>query len=330
MVTVGTPFFGIGAMRAGTTWLSDVLETYADCKMTPFKEIHFFDVRHGKYGGDNYYRSMAKRLATLGGSAAKRILVTLNRMEDRATSRSTETDDDELRGRSKAWSDDVRSQFLAGARLGKILPQMMDIMDVFSVRDVDSYVDYLKRNTVGAAAFGEITPAYGLLPAAGFAEMDRALPDARFIFIMRDPVERLWSHARYKAGIANKRGRKQIDPNVVFRNALQGTAAIGRSNYHRTIEELESVVPADRILYLFYETMTSPETGPAEIRRIEYSLGLGRAEIDPKIFASPVNASPPAKLDPQQEAAAIRLFQPVYAFVEKRFGRQSRWRSAVS
>jgi len=144
---------------------------------------------------------------------------------------------------------------------------------------------------------------------------------------MRDPVERLWSHIRYKRDRAERSGRGEKDANADFRDALQLPNATGRSEYQHTIEELERAIPRDRILYLFYETLTSPETGPEQIRRVENGLELRHREIDPRFFSKPVNASSPAKLTPENEIAAIKLFAPVYAFVEHRFGRICGWRT---
>jgi hypothetical protein len=325
LTPAGTPFFGIGAMRAGTTWLSEVLETRPDCRLAPLKELHFFDVRYGRFNGARYYRLKAERLAKLGSIAAKRMRAFLDSAEGDDSALATA--EQVAESHSSAWSDDFRAKFFADAQLGEIVPQMTNVVDAFSIRDVDSYVRYLYRNTVGASAFGEITPAYGLLPAEAFAEMDRTLPGAIFIFIMRDPVDRLWSHARYRAQNAERRRGKRLDPSSIFQKALKTRGEIGRSDYHLTISELEHVIPPDRILYLFFETMTAPDAGPSEIRRVEKALGLNRAEIDPGIFSRPVNASPSAELDSEQEATALELFTPVYEFVEKRFGRQPGWRS---
>jgi len=212
------------------------------------------------------------------------------------------------------------------------------LVDYFSIHDGDSYVSYLKRNAGQANAFGEISPAYALLPAAAFAEMDELLPGARFIFIMRDPIDRLWSSVRFRADRARRprhlkadrakgRRRPPNDLNADFRDILSRPTAIALSNYQHTIRELESVIPKERILYLFMETMTSRDTGPAEIRRIEAALGLEPAEIGPDILSDAVNASSAATLSPENLAAAMDVFAPVYAFIEQRFGKPLQWRS---
>ena len=317
-------------MRAGTSWLSELLGTHPDCGMPPYKELHFFDVRYGKYSGAEYYRAKANGLAQFGRSAARRIEAALDKMdteEENATALESDTDELPPGVASKPWTDEISEQFFAEAQLEKSLARIAKVVDAFFMRDVASYVEYLRRYAAGATAFGEITPAYSLLPAAAFAEMDAAFPSARFIFIMRDPVDRLWSQVRFRNDV--RRGRKlriSVDPNDDFRRALQRWDAVGRSSYQHTIEELESVVSVDRIHYLFYESMTSPETGPAEVRRIEAALGLRPIEIDQNFFSKPVHAAPPATLDAENEATAIQRFAPVYAFVEERFGRQRGWR----
>src|SRR3984957_14893909 len=198
------PFFGLGAMRAGTTWLSDLLRSYPDCAMTPFKEIHFFDIRYGRYGGFRHYRFKAKRLETLSRIVSKRVANALTKSLDEeleedpnGASRPAGT---ELTNdiHAAAWTDELRSKFFDHAQLDDSLRRISEIVDYLFLLDNKSYAEYLKRYAVGAKAFGEITPTYGLLPTSGGAEIDSLFPGVQFIFIMRDPVARLWSHVRYR------------------------------------------------------------------------------------------------------------------------------------
>ncbi len=61
-----------------------------------------------------------------------------------------------------------------------------------------AYLDYLGAGQ-GAAVVGDITPAYGLLSVERLRAM-AALGETRFLYILRDPVARLWSHVRMIAG----------------------------------------------------------------------------------------------------------------------------------
>lgn len=323
------PFFGIGAMRAGTTWLSRVLDIHPDCRMTPFKELHFFDTRYGKFSGNEYYSWLARSIESAGDRVSEILCRALDQLQSDGAVRGTagrKGAGPALGNSTGGWSDATRTDLFANARTDKTLSRISDYVEIFFLRNTDSYADYVRRSTLGATAFGEMTPSYSLLPAAAFAEMDRTLPGARFIFIMRDPVERLWSQARYRTGNAERLHGRQLKPEDIFDKLLLDQGATNRSDYRRTIGELESVIPADRILYFFYETMTSAETGPAEIRRMEDGLGLEHADLGQELFNRPVNASAPASLSRKQEAAAVDLFRPVYDFVEKRFGRLPGWR----
>ena len=333
---MGIPFFGIGAMRAGTTWLSGLLHGYPDCSVTPIKELHFFDTRYGVHSQASSYLDKARKLSQQASKLQERVKALFAKAgenghlrEDDEHDDSNDEDDEDLErdvletGNYTCWTDEVRRRFHEQARIEARIRRLEALQDFFSIRDLESYVDYMTRNSCGTAAFGEITPSYALLPSRAFAEMDGALPGARYIFIMRDPVDRLWSQVRYAAQRSKYPEKK---PNRLFRKALQYPEFVGRSGYQRTITELERVIPPARILYLFFETLVSPETGPAEIRRIESVLGLQRRETEPERFITPTNASREDELIPKNEVAAVQLLVPEYKFVSERFGIPSGWR----
>jgi hypothetical protein len=328
------PFFGIGAMRAGTSWLSDLLKRYPDCRIAPLKELHFFDSRHGVASGFNILVEKADKLA-LHATKIRSGLTESLRNELRETRRNDAPDAEEdafpaQNDRTREadahlrQSDEFRQSLFERLDMDRRLKKISEIVDFFSVRDLSSYVLYLTRGTAGASAFGEITPSYALLPAHAFAEMDEAFPGARFIFILRDPIDRLWSHVRY-VDSRKKRRRDKPDLDRAFRRALELPSFVARSSYSRTITTLESVIPSERILYLFYETMVSPDTGPGEIRRIESMLNLQPLNPGKGIFLTARNAAPESMLDPENRAAAFVALEAEYAFVADRFGLQEKW-----
>lgn len=331
---MGIPFYGIGAMRSGTTWLSALLRSYPDCAVTPVKELHFFDTRYGVHDISTSYLNQARILSEQGEKIQEYLQDKLARMEktghrrvanERSGSGGEAIALDILGpGSYTCWTDEVRRRFHEASRIGLRIKRLKASCDFFSIRDLDSYVDYVTRNGRDAAAFGEITPSYALLPSEAFVEMDSALPGARYIFIMRDPVDRLWSQVCYWYQASEKLKK---NPDVVFQRALQFPAYVQRSEYRRTIAQLESVIPADRILYLFFESLVSPESGPAEIRRIESFLGLQPRESTGERFERRVNASSTEKkLSARNEEPALELFAPEYEYVRERFGPRPGWR----
>lgn len=59
--------------------------------------------------------------------------------------------------------------------------------------DNSRYLPALNYGRMSERIVADITPAYALCTRASFAEMKAIHDDVRFVFLMRDPVERLWS-----------------------------------------------------------------------------------------------------------------------------------------
>ena len=103
-----------------------------------------------------------------------------------------------------------------------------------------------------AAVRGESTPGYASPWFPGVAERMRgAVPDARLIFLARDPIERMVSHYVQ----LRKMGRewRPID------RALGGPESVylGRSRYARSLRPFLESYPAERILFLRQEELRS-------------------------------------------------------------------------
>ena len=52
---------------------------------------------------------------------------------------------------------------------------------------------------------GDITPTYGLLSEADVDSMKSVIPNVKIIFLLRDPIDRAWSHMRMQAGKDQRR-----------------------------------------------------------------------------------------------------------------------------
>lgn len=271
---VSQVFFGIGAMKSGTSWLHTLLSQCPDCGLPPVKEVHFFDLRHTLPSGkpeDSSETFWHRRIAALGRD------------------------------------DIVRAQ----------------LMEVSALRTLDEYAAYLSR--FRKRAYGEITPSYALLPPQGFEEMVTLFPDAKFIFVMRDPVDRLWSQARFEAGGRSQPFRKGSAPGgeEVERRARIMLSRKGqvKSEYEMTIGNIESIVDRERILYLFYETLFTDDA----VAEIEQFLGIRLQVLASAMFSQRVNVSRPAEITPALRARVREVLAPTYAFIEQRFGRPLGW-----
>jgi hypothetical protein len=97
---------------------------------------------------------------------------------------------------------------------------------------------------------GEITPAYSMLDSATVARVRRLLPDTRIIFLMRNPVERAWSHALMEVG---RRGGRtdRLSDGLVRHFESEGSRL--RTDYVRTLDIWSSQYAPSRVFVGFLE-----------------------------------------------------------------------------
>jgi hypothetical protein len=153
-------FIGIGAQKAGTTWLYDMLAQNPSIWLPPLKEVHYFD-----YLGAPEARK-AKRSAHIEKVAGM--------LERGRTDKGSDSD-----GAAKAAF--MRS--LAGGHL--LTPEWYG-----SIFDYPGAKGRIK---------GEITPAYLELDENRMAVLAGMLPETKFVLIIREPVARTMSQLKMAA-----------------------------------------------------------------------------------------------------------------------------------
>lgn len=274
-----TMFYCIGAQKAGTTWLFDTLSRSNQVHFCKNKELHYFDVASGRDSG-----SMNSRI-----TAVQR-----------------------LAGRLVNETGPKNLNFL-----GRIA-DLADLLKIYSgeLGDHNPYLEYLLRDYAGQPVVADITPAYAMLKEETFADM-ATIGDAKFLFIMRDPVDRMWSHIRMTLLVEGH------DDGINFEDACAERAdilidsgrlqAIERGNYKLTMTRLEASVPRDRIKYVFFEDLFAPET----MNGICDFLG-----IDPITANGGKNSNTgrSAKMPERLRLAFEQAFAPQYAFVRAHLG----------
>ncbi len=155
-VSAGPHFLGIGAQRAGTTWLYANLSLQPGIWMPPVKELHYFDEK-----AHLPHPSFAWR--------------TLGRAEV-----------------DERWRRQLRTQWRARRREGRALSRW-EVRYFFGRPSDDWYVSLFEQGE--GRVSGEVTPSYTALPAGEVEHVHRLLPEARIILLMRNPIERAWSGA---------------------------------------------------------------------------------------------------------------------------------------
>lgn len=273
--------YGIGAQKAGTSWLFDCLSQSDECHSLPTKELHYFDALYDKGEAGH----MTDRLAQLRRTVAE----------------MTETVDPANRAR------------LRRARL------LVDRLSIHATTPGDHrpYVEHLLTGYDGQRIICDFTPSYSVLDSDAFAQMDSIGP-ARFIFILRDPVERLWSQIR----MSNSAKAKKLSDAAYLENCIaharellerRNPARIPRADYARTMAALEAVVPPKRIHYAFYEDLFTQDS----VNRICAFLGIAPVTVQAD---KRVNLGRSTSLPPDLAEALTTALAPQYAAVAARFG----------
>jgi len=178
-------------------------------------------------------------------------------------------------------------------------------------------------------AFGEITPSYSMLPAEGFLAIQRLYPDAKFIFLIRDPVERYLSHIRFIRKLRSLQGKepdKNFDADSEALAKLSNPGFLKRADYQGTIETLLSTTGENNLCVLFYENLFHQTQSHLELRRLcdFLSIELKPAEIDKKI-----NATEEIPFDQEVVNRIRAYFSPTYDYIHQRYEDRvpTSWRS---
>jgi hypothetical protein len=281
MAAAPTLLYCLGATKAGTSWLHRYVSDHPQTRMPSIKELHYWDsVATG--GWDFWIRDTAAKHRDHIGKA--------------------ETDNHNKRERQLRMAGDALAwlEVVEGKR-----------------RDDDAYLSFLHRRVRGHRLVGDMTPAYGLLSADWLREMAGVAPEVRFVYLLRDPVERLWSHCRM---IAKRRAEGPEDvparANNILRRTLSGKEEeiAARSDYAGALGRMRAAIPAGQLHFAFYEELFTV----AEVARLCAFLGLDPAPAD---FDHVVMPSPAADMTPDNRAAARDWLAPQYDAAAEIFDR---------
>lgn len=98
----------------------------------------------------------------------------------------------------------------------------------------------------------DITPAYSLLNEKGVALMKKTAPNSKIIFILRDPIERLWSEVNYHHNKTRVNLEERLSDPVFINNLMNGRHQQKRSDY-ASVYELYSKYFSDILILVFEE-----------------------------------------------------------------------------
>jgi len=122
-------------------------------------------------------------------------------------------------------------------------------------RRTDNWYLSLFHRTSGKLT-GDISPAYSILPEQIVQKIHRLIPRTKIIFILRNPIDRAWSHAKMDFERFQKRKIKDVKI-IECINHFDSLASTLRSNYIRTLDIWQQYFPADQFFIGFFDDIAN-------------------------------------------------------------------------
>lgn len=282
--------YGLGATKAGTSWLYRTLADRADCALGAVKETHYWDTAEPE--------TREKQLI-----AFERQLKRLRHMRA------------EAEAAKRGWQ--VRNMDRRISAMSSLIAMLRQERDGHT-----AYAAYLMSGADGQTRLvGDICPSYALLSEDTLREMAALSPQSRFLFLVRDPLARLWSAVRMQA--ERQLGEGEIleakANNILWRILHRGqeTHIVDRGDYAGTLGRLQAALPADRWRVLVMEELMTQEGYDA----LCAWLGL---PSEPAPLEAKVHEGQHMALRDALAIKAREMLEPQYAFVASHLGRWPR------
>ncbi len=164
---------------------------------------------------------------------------------------------------------------------------------------------------------GEITPAYSTLSEDVVASIKKINPEMKIIFLMRDPIDRSWSHARKDLPGVYGKPVEEIPTDTVLKWFNEPYCAL-RTDYVRTLEIWQSYFPKEQMFIGFLdEIKLDPENF---LLRIYDFLGVEKStKYLPKTLHAVVNARKKTDMAPEYEYELAKIHEPKLAKLKQMF-----------
>jgi hypothetical protein len=266
-----TFLLGVGAQKAGTTWLHHYLARSPQCARGYRKEYHVFDsvdLPAEKWLGRNVDMAQTELDALRKGEPADPVHL-------------------------------HRASMIADSKF---------------------YYDYfagLLRSRPRIRLTADVTPEYAMLPVERLTEIRDSFAARRVrtvgMFLMRDPVDRIWSQIRMQEG---RRPRRFPEPaNKMVARLYADPLYEQWSRYEVTLRNLDAVFEPEDLHYGFYEELFDDD----QVREVCRVVGIDYQEPDFDKLANPSAAKGVDALpDDVVETVATHL-RATYETVAARF-----------
>jgi len=190
-----------------------------------------------------------------------------------------------------------------------------------------NYFDHLVQSTPKTEIVGDITPSYSGLPKEAFVHIKEQLQSRGFkikvVFLMRDPIERIWSQVRM-----GRRRRLKENSNCIFNISeeesvsklyLSSNCQL-RTRYENIIDNLESVFAPEEIFYGIFEEFFTEESMLSLQNFFEFSLK------NPKIEKKVNTTKRSETLSLETEKNIAQFYKKTYKVCDEKFNINKLWK----
>lgn len=126
-------------------------------------------------------------------------------------------------------------------------------------REVEAAVRYgrfFAKGKILRKVTGEVSPGYGIMSLDQIAFVHRIVPDARLIFIMRNPVTRAWSHCKKEFKVATGTPLEDASYEELVWFVDQPRVVI-RGDYVRCLNNWLALYPREQLFTLLTDDVAS-------------------------------------------------------------------------
>lgn len=169
---------------------------------------------------------------------------------------------------------------------------------------------------------GEFTPSYAGLSPARIREIRRHFPKLRLLYIVRDPVDRAWSHACM--GLRRSGMAVEEAPDERFAARFRSRHYIVQADYETCLRNWISVYPPEQLLLLRFESVRDEPR--RLLKRCAEHIGVDPAFYDrvpESELKEPVGAGAKARLRPS-------LVSDLRSMHQERWRRFNRYAEALA
>ncbi len=285
MKNKGPSFLGIGANKAGTSWLYQQLKKHPEIWMPPIKELHFFD-RSPRYPSPNTLDKSSPITRIFGSNPWERSRVRSN-----------------LR---------TITQLLSTRKFQEAAWWCKWTFGYYS----EQWYQSLFSQGRSYLACGEITPAYSILESNDVVRINTLIPDVKLIFMVRNPIDQVWSSVRFDVN----RGKLDLslDSEEQIISYLKTRKRTPRGNYEQTLENYLKHFDSQQILVGFYDAIEHDAS--ALLSGITALLNISpfeECDIDTK---TRFNASPPLEMPSKVRGYLLKTNAPLMKRLADRLG----------